>query len=457
MLDTIIIGAGFAGLSAAQSLKAHGQDQFLVLEARDRVGGRTKQGTLQGVDIDLGGMWLGPTQERLKNLAEKYQLRTYPTFLDGLAVYRLKGKEHHGRGEDLEKIFSMRDRVRAMFWSRALKKMVAGIDCERPWDHPDADRLDAMTVEEWLQKTLRSPRLIEFYRLVCFSLFCAEASQISMLFFLHYVKSGGGLDVLLSAGEGGAQNFLFYGGVHQIARKMAQELGDRLHLNEAALGVDWSEDAVTVRTALGQHRARHAIIAVPPTLLLNMDFSPALPQKKIVLHRRLHMGSAIKYWVVYEKPFWRAQGWNGIIARDDVPSSPCFDVTPPEETRGFISGFFDGNHAIDCSDMGRDARRKIVLDMLADHYGDAARAPLEYIDEDWTEETWSGGCYGAYAPPGIYASYGEGLRKPIGPLYWAGTETSPVWTGYIEGAIHSGEYAAKEVMKAQSPDGRRAL
>lgn len=445
MLYTIIVGAGFAGLAAAAKLKESGIEDFVVIEARDRVGGRTKHGTIAGLDIDLGGMWLGPTQTRLKALAEAYQVRTYPTYLEGKAIFRSHGKEHHAPGEKIDGLFNLLEGVDFLNSKRKIDALSKDLDCDRPWAHPRAQELDAMTVEQWLMSNVHSKRMRTSYRLICFSLFCAEASQISMLFFLHYVKSGDGLDPILSADTGGAQNFLFHGGVHQIARKMGEELGDRLHLSEPVTAINWDQDSATVKTSAGEYQAKNVIIAVPPTLVPKIAFDPTLPQPKAAFHNRLSMGSAIKFWVAYDRPFWRDQGFNGFILTDDSASTPVFDASPAGQDKGLLSGFFDGNHALDHGDMTMEERGKIVIDMLADHFGSQARTPLEYLDNDWTAETWSGGCYGAYLAPGMLATYGEWGRKPIGALHWAGTETSPRWTGYIDGAIRSGERAAIEV------------
>lgn len=448
MLEAIIIGAGFAGLSAAHALRAKGIKDFVVLEARDRVGGRTKPGAIAGLPVDFGGMWLGPTQSRLKAMSERYQVRTYATPLDGKAIYRLRGQEFHGERENINGLFGVGDALADLLSRRQIKKLMEPLDCAAPWNHPEADDLDTLTVEHWMSRHMRSERLRAMYRLICFSLFCAEASQISMLFFLHYLKAGDGLDVLISSDEGGAQNLLFHGGVHQIARKMGEELGTQLKLSAPATAIRWREDGVTVETPAGAFTARRAILSIPPTLLSRIAFEPALPQPKTALHARLAMGSAIKFWVAYDTPFWRETGFNGTVVRDDCPASPAFDVSPPGQPLGVIAGFFDGDHALRHGDVSQTARREIVLSMLAEHFGEAARAPLDYADTDWTAETWSAGCYGAFAPPGVYAHYGEWLAKPIGPLHWAGTETASRWTGYIDGAISSGERAAAEVAEA---------
>ncbi len=447
MPQVVIVGAGFAGLAAARRLRAAGVDDVVVLEARDRVGGRTKQGRIAGIEIDLGGMWMGGTQHRLKALAEEYGVETYPTWLGGKAVLRLAGREHHAPGEDLEGLFSAVDKAQYLWLQRRMSTLSRDLDVNAPWEHPRAAELDRTTVESWTDRNTRSPRLRSLFRLLCLSLFCAESSQVSMLFFLHYVKSGDGLDTLISSGPGGAQNFTFHRGLNGIGRAMADELGDAVRLERPVDRIEWSDDGVRVQSGTEVHDARAAIVAVPPTLLPRIDFDPFLPQPRQRLNQRLAMGSAIKYWVAYDRPFWRDQGFNGIVFRDDVPCSPCLDVTPPDSGVGLIAGFFDADHAINHSDVGTDRRRELVTAMLAEHFGPEALTPLEYVDVDWSSTRWSNGCYGNFAPPGVYADLGPWLRRPTGAIRWAGTETSPTWTGYVEGAIRSGERASAEVLE----------
>lgn len=445
MHDAIVIGAGFAGLSAAKELMRRGHSDILVLEARDRVGGRTRKTDVGGLTIDVGGMWLGATQPRLAEMAQQFQVRTYKTPLEGKHVFRINGSERFGAGDDIEGSFTWREKLSLFALQREITSLSKDLDCENPWLHPKAQELDSKTVESWAVEKTKNQAARQFFRLLCFSLFCAEASQVSMLFFLHYLKSGDGLDVLVSASDGGAQNFLLHGSVNQIAVKMGEELGDRLRLEQPVRRVEWADGTVRVSSDQAIHEARTAIVALPPTMVPKIDFAPALPQKKNAFHVKAAMGSAIKYCLVYETPFWRDLGFNGFILRDDVPCAPCLDVTPPGQPKGVIVGFFDGDHALNHGDLSMDERGVIVMNMLADHYGAQALSPIEYVDVDWSAEEWSGGCYGSYVGPGIFSRYGENLRRPVGPLYWAGTETSPHWTGYIEGAIQSGERAAGEV------------
>lgn len=447
MLDVVVVGAGFAGLSAARTLMAGGEENFVVLEARDRVGGRTRSGMIGNISIDLGGMWTAPTQTRLMSLADHYRIGTYPTHIEGNAIFRIGQREREGQRNDLSQLLGIGGGLLFLFARWKLERLMAPLDNTRPWAHPDATRLDAITLETWILKNVFHPLPRVVFRAICTKLLCAESSQVSLLFFLHYVKSSGGLDVLISSDTGGAQNLMFYGGVHQISRLMAGEIGDRLRLDTPVTTISWVDGAVKVWSGEGTFSARRAIITVPPTLLNRIRFDPHLPRQKAAVHDRLSMGSAIKFWLLYNTPFWRDMGLNGTIMRDDVPVSSVMDVSPPDQDEGVLVGFFDGEHALRQADSSVEERRATVLAMLAEHFGSKAWEPLDYVDHDWTGEEWTGGCYGTYAPPGVLARYGELLQTSVGPLHWAGTEVSSKWTGYIEGAIQSGEHAANEVLE----------
>lgn len=446
VLDAIVVGAGFSGLNAALALRSHGKN-VLVLEARDRVGGRTKHGQIAGLDIDLGGMWLAPSQTRLKTLADQLHVERYPTFLTGKSVLAMAGKQALVDGEDFTQLLSLREKIQAYLLLRKLNQLMSSLNNTDPWNSPNASELDSLSVEAWLCKATSSERLRALIRVICASVFCAETPQVSLLFFLVYLKGGGGLETMISADTGGGQNLLFHGGVHQIARAMAQDLGENLRLNEPVHSIDTSGPITLVNTHSAQYKAKRAIVAVPPTLMNKISFNPPLPSAQTALHNRVNMGSVIKFWVAYPTPFWREQGFNGSIVRDDKPASPCFDVSPPNSPLGLIAGFFEADHAVHVGDSSKEQRRKHVIDMLTEHFGEQALNPLDYIDEDWTKEEWSKGCYGAFAPPGVMSHYGHWMSTPHHTIHWAGTETATEWAGYIEGALQAGERAAQEVLE----------
>jgi len=443
--DVIVIGAGFSGLSAAIALKAAGKS-VIVLEARDQVGGRVKSAKLAGVDIDVGGMWQGGGQAKLDALARKYGIRKYPTNLTGDAVVNFNGQRFRAPGENFIGVLSEAEQQEMGELAGKLEAIGQALPSESPWNAEGAKALDSQTLASWLDDNTSTPGARAVMNTIARSVFCAEPEQLSLLFFAYYLKSGSGLLLQTSAGENGAQNFAFEGGLHSIAAAMARELTDELRLSTPVQTIRYSNDAVTIETTNGIFEGRRAIVALPPTMAGRIAYDPLLPHMRDGLTQRMPMGSVIKAWIAYRSPFWRRQGYNGMIASDRPGFNLSFDMTPPGVTAGLIVGFFEASEAAAWSSRGSEARQREVVRVLVDAFGPEAAEPIGYIDNDWTAEPWTRGCYGAVAPPGVFSYYGEALRKPVGPIHWAGTESSTEWTGYIEGAINAGERAASEVI-----------
>jgi monoamine oxidase len=317
-----------------------------------------------------------------------------------------------------------------------------------PAASPDAARLDSMSLGEWMRRRVRTRGLRLILTLITRSVFCAEPDDLSFLHWLFYMKAGGGFDSLISAEPGGAQHLMVAGGLHQVAQRLADDLGDALVYGQAVLAIEQDESGVRVTTSTGVHTTSRVIVAVAPTLASAIHFSPALPHVRDALHQRMPMGSVIKCWVAYDRPFWRDAGLNGFISSDVNGFSPAFDVSPPGGP-GLIAGFFDAIEATHWSARNENERRAEVIAHLARALGPKAATPTGYAEQDWTTEAWSRGCYGAYAPPGIWTRFGAALRKPVGRIHWAGTETATRWTGYVEGALDAGERAAAEILETR--------
>ncbi len=447
-VDCVVVGAGFAGLRAAQRLTEQGRS-VAVLEARDRVGGRTCPGVVAGHDIDLGGMWLGPTQSRLDALTREQGLERYPTWLEGECSVGFRGRFGRAPGEEFDRVLGTPNRLRLLRLSKALERDAAALDTSRPWAHPKAVEHDSESVASWVARRTSSADIRELMNSVCRAVFCTESRELSYLFFLFYCKASGGLLVLLAAGPGGAQNLLFHGGLHQSSVLLAETLGDAVRLETAVVAIEQDGERAVITTAAGDAVVgRRAIVAVPPPLATEITWEPGLPQDRRRLLERQAMGSTIKAWIAYDEPFWRADGHNGFLTDDESPFDPVFDATPPGSSVGLLAGFFESVKGRGVAAAGPEARRAAAIEVLVRHLGPKAAHPVDYVDHDWTAERWSRGCYGATMPPGVLTTVGHLIREPHGLVHVAGTETATVWSGYVEGALESGERAAAEVHAA---------
>lgn len=443
-VDVVVVGAGMAGLSAARML-ARAKKKVVVLEARDRVGGRVKSGTLAGHTIDVGGMWVGPTQTRLLAMLDEYGIKKQKQFLDGKDIMEFDGKRMVGDREDL-----LLDPAARAEYDRAiaeLNELVASVPIDAPWSMPNAEKLDDMTVEDWIRSHTSNQAVIDYMQIATHSTITAETFQMSFLYFIFYLRSGDNFEAIMRS-KGGAQNFIIPGSMHQVAVKVAQELGPAVILSSPVTRVLQDSSGVTVVTAGKSWLAAHAIVAVPLPLSTRIEYSPPLPTARDLLAQRMPMGSVIKWWLAYEKPFWREKGLNGYVFTDRAPSAGFYDASPPEGRPGFLVGFIEANHALRWTGHSREERKKLMVDYVTRFLGPEAANPIDYEDQDWPSDPWSRGCYGAFMFPGVFTTVGKTIREPFGRIHWAGTETATIWTGYIDGAIRSGERAAQEILGA---------
>jgi monoamine oxidase len=443
--DLVVIGAGLAGLAAARTAAAAGAS-VVVVEARDRVGGRVLNEDIgDGKVVEVGAQWIGPTQERLAALARELGVDTFPTWGEGDNVIEYGGRLRRYRGT-IPRInpVVLLDVERAQ---RRLNKLARRVPLEAPWEAPNAASLDGQTAATWMRRNVRTKAGRMLLELGIEAVWAAQPEDMSLLHVLFYIHAAGSLEMLFDT-EGGAQQDRFIGGSQRIPILMAQALGrEQLILGAPVRSIRRGEHGVTVEADGAVVRARQAIVAVAPTLAGRIAYDPPLPGFRDQLTQRMPLGTVAKCMAIYDEPFWRAEGLSGQGTSDAGPVKLTFDNSPPDGRPGVILGFLEGRQARQLGRLRAAERRAAVVDCFARLYGPRAGNPDGYVERLWAEEEWSRGCYGCHMPTGGWTNYGPALRDPIGPLHWAGAEYATVWNGYMDGAVSSGESAAHAVLE----------
>ncbi|HEU0024748.1 MAG TPA: flavin monoamine oxidase family protein [Thermoleophilaceae bacterium] len=444
-VDVAVVGAGLAGLTAARELAATGAS-VVVVEARDRVGGRVLNEDIGGGNVvEVGAQWIGPTQDRLAALAAQLDVGTFPTYVKGENVFEYRGRLRRYRGT-IPRINPavLIDVERAQ---RKLNRLARTVPTDAPWEAPDAARFDSETAATWMRRNMVTKAGRSLLELGIEAVWAAEPEDFSLLHMLFYIHSAGGLQMLFDT-EGGAQQDRFEGGSQLIPLRVAEALGpDRVLLGHPVRSIRHGSDGAVVRADGAELRARRAIVAVAPTLAGRIAYDPPLSGFRDQLTQRMPLGTVAKCMAVYDEPFWRADGLSGGGTSDVGPIRLTYDNSPPSGSPGVLLGFLEGRHARRLGRLPADERRSEVVDCFTRLMGPRAARPERYVERLWAEEEWSRGCYGCHLPTGAWTNYGPALREPIGPLHWAGAETATVWNGYMDGAVRSGERAAAEVLE----------
>ncbi|WP_409047422.1 flavin monoamine oxidase family protein [Microbacterium sp. HA-8] len=449
--DVVVIGAGAAGLTAANDLRGAGLS-VAVLEARDRIGGRLWTDEIEGAMLEIGGQWVSPDQDALIETISELGLETYSRFREGDSVYvGPDGVSHRFRGE----MFPVSpDTARAIAEiTERLDAMVAEIDPDRPWAHEKAAEWDRISWDAWLRAQTDDDEAVRNLAFATGSAMLTKPTHtFSLLQSLLMAASAGSYSHLVDA------DFILdkrvVGGLQQVPLLLAERLGADVFTgqpvrtlrwgpstgSEAAAGVTAIADGMTVR-------ARFAIVALAPNLYSRISFEPPLPRLQHQMHQHLSMGFVIKVHAVYDTPFWRDKGLSGTAFSPYELSHEAYDNTNHGDSRGTLVGFVSDQIADDLFRLSAEERKERILESLSHYYGPEAKDPVVYYESDWGAEEWTRGAYAASFDLGGLHRYGADLRTPVGPIHFACSDLAGTGYQHVDGAIRMGREAAAHIIE----------
>lgn len=435
-----IVGAGFAGMTAALDLRDAGWD-VVVLEARDRVGGRVftrADPFTDGLHAEAGGESIDDDHDRIQAMLKRFGLATERR----LSAKIEKGDTHYrGARSRTSDFVNRNDGAAASDYVRfttAVENLADGVDPEHPERFARASELDAMSLDEFIGRQHLSPEGEFLIRTEYRGEYNAEAADLSMLFIAQQTV------VSANASDSGVETMRISGGNSKLAQAMAAELGDRVVMNAPVSAVRYDATGVRVDAAGRSVDASHLVLALPMPPLRSIAFTPELPADVRATIAGFDLGSAAKVSTQYQRRFWEDWGGSGMI-ETDLPFGIAWAATDSYTSdAGILSQFITGKAARDAAALDDAARISQFQQQLDQVYpeGVALRTP-HAMTMAWAREPFTGGGYAIYKP-GQMQRFWPVVRTGTGPIKFAGEHTETL-AGYMESAIRSGHRVATEI------------
>ncbi|MGW8767146.1 flavin monoamine oxidase family protein [Streptomyces sp. NPDC055815] len=432
--DVIVLGAGLAGLAAARDLAAGGAD-VLVVEARDRVGGRVEQTALpDGRLVQLGGEVVGSAHTAYTALVAELGLSLVPSYVAEPGALARATPEGVGAG-DPPHWFGPGDDASHRKVTAAFAALAATVDPDDPWSHPRATALDLSSVAGWLRDEGASPAVVRLWEIGRLALADGSNERTSLLAALRKHAAVPGLGPYeyeawegLRVAEGSAT----------VALRMAAGLDGRIRTGAPVEALAVRSGGCSVRLAGGETLTATAVVsALPAGPLRSLAVTGVGEQRLASLHHQRH-ALAAKFVAAYDRPFWRDRGLSGLSECEGVLGS-----TWPQ-SEGILSALIPPERYGVLLGTPAHLRTRELLTEIARLYGEEAHRPRSAHLRLWGTDPWTQGYVTHWAPGDVMAvGPRHGTHEP--PFYVCGSDQ---WVaGYMEGAVRTGRAAAKEALR----------